>query len=146
MVRCYALRKRLRFAADIKNKCSLSLFSGLLFLLLLRSQLLSLLLKSGLCLGAGPEIETGVSVSNKLDFTLSGQFSDETASHGSVHLELFGNDSTGDAEDLGSLSEDLVVLLLLEEDFVVKLVSDLDLSPLLCCFLGTSGLVRLSTL
>ena len=49
-------------------------------------------------------------------------------------------------ENLVTVLDGLVVLLLLEEDLVVGLVSDLNLSPLLCFCLCTSLLSGLSAL
>ena len=66
---------------------------------------------------------------------------DEGASHGSSNLELFGEDCSGDAEDLGDLLEHSLILLVLEEDGVVKLLLYLDLGPGLLLSLG-----RLSSL
>ena len=79
-------------------------------------------------------------ISNTLDVTLFGKLSNETASDRSVHLKLFAENTTGDTEDLGSLSKHLVVFLLLEEDFTVELILFLDLTPLLCFCLGSPRL------
>ena len=73
-----------------------------------------------------------VGISNSFDVTPFGKFPDETASDCSVHLKLFAENTTGDAEDLWSFGEDLVVFLLLEEDFTVELILFLDFTPLLC--------------
>ena len=85
-------------------------------------------------------------IANALDVTFFGKFSNETASDGSVHLELFAENTTGDAEDLWSLSKHLVVFLLLEEDFTVEFILFLDLTPLLCFRLSSPLLRSLSAL
>ena len=125
---------------DFKNGCSLLTFS------FLGGGLLGISLGGWFGFRTCPEIKAVVGVSNALDFILSSKLSNQTASDWSVHLELFAEDSASDAEDLGGLSEDFVVFLLLEEDIVVKFVINLDLSPLFRCLLRTSGLGSLSTL
>ena len=87
-----------------------------------------------------------VGISNSFDVTPFGKFPDETASDCSVHLKLFAENTTGDAEDLWSFSKDLVVFLLLEEDLTVEFIFFLDLSPLLCLCLGSPLLRSLGTL
>ena len=85
-------------------------------------------------------------ITDALDVTLFSKFSDQTASDRSVHLKLFAENTSGDAEDLWGFSKDLVVFLLLEEDLTVEFIFFLDLSPLLCLCLGSSLLRSLGTL
>ena len=73
-----------------------------------------------------------VGISNAFDVTSFCKLFNQTASNCSVYLKLFAENTTGDAEDLWSFGEDLVVFLLLEEDFTVELILFLDFTPLLC--------------
>jgi hypothetical protein len=64
---------------------------------------------------------------------LSGELLDQSAGDGAVDLELLHEGAAGDYENLGDLGGDLGKALLIEEDFVVKLILYLDLGP--CLFL-----------
>ena len=54
---------------------------------------------------------------------------DDETGNGSVNLELLAEDGSGDAQDLWDLGAELFVALLVEEDFIVKLILNLDLGP-----------------
>lgn len=62
-------------------------------------------------------------------FTLSVQVSDESTCNSSVNLELVTENGSCNHKDLGDLVAKFIVSLFVEEDFVVKLVLDLDLGP-----------------
>ena len=68
---------------------------------------------------------------NSLNQTFSSQVADKSARNRSIDLELFNEGSTRDAENLGDLCHQLLVALLVKEDFVVELVLDLDFGPAL---------------
>ena len=125
---------------------SISFFLAFLFLSFLGSSFLLFSFSCTLCLGASPEIKASVLVTDALNVSSAWELLDETACNGSIDLELFDQDSASDAQDFWHFSKDLVVFLLFEENFVVSLVSDLDLSPLLCFCLCTSLLSSLSAL
>ena len=54
---------------------------------------------------------------------------DESSGNGTTDLEFFAKDGSGDAEDLWDLLDHSLVLLLVEENSVVKLFLNLDLGP-----------------
>ena len=68
---------------------------------------------------------------------------DEGTSNGARNLELLAKNGSGDAEDLGDLLKHTLVLLLVEEDSVVKLFLNLGLGPGLLLSLGTLGVLLL---
>ena len=125
---------------------SISFFLAFLFLSFLGSSFLLFSFSCTLCLGTSPEIKASVLVTDALNVSSACELLDETACNGSIDLELFDQDSAGDAQDFWHFSKDLVVFLLLEEYFVIGLISNLDLSPLLCFCLSTSLLSSLSAL
>ena len=93
--------------------------------------------------GVEGEIAAG-NITNGLDVTSAGEMSDETSGDSSINLELFHDDGSCNAENLGKLGADLVKTLLIEEDIVVELVLDLGLGPGLLLCLGSLGFVSLS--
>lgn len=111
------------------------------------SGFLSGLFEGGLGLHASEKVEFGVGVADTTNHVFGSKISDESASDGSINLELFDEDASGDAENLRDFLGDLVVPLLIEEHVVVKLILYLDLGPaLFLCFssfrlggLGTLG-------
>ena len=123
-----------------------SFFLAFLFLSFFGSSFLLFSFSCTLCLGTSPEIKASVFVTDELDVSSACKLLDETACNGSIDLELFDQDSAGDAQDFWHFSKDLVVFLLLEEYFVIGLISNLDLSPFLCFCLSTSRLSSLSAL
>ena len=54
---------------------------------------------------------------------------DHEASNGSVNLELLAEDGSSNAKNFWDFGAEFLVSLLIEEDFVVQLILDLDLSP-----------------
>ena len=54
---------------------------------------------------------------------------DESTCNGTTDLELFAEDGSGDAKDLWYLLNHSFVLFLIEENGIVKLFLNLDLSP-----------------
>ena len=60
---------------------------------------------------------------------LRDEVADQETGNGSVNLELLAEDGSGDAQDFGDFAGELLVSLLIEEDFVVELVLNLDLGP-----------------
>ena len=119
---------------------------SLLLLSFLCSSFLLFLLEGTLGLGSREEIEAMVGVTDALDVTSCGELPNQTTCNRSVHLKLFAENTTGDAKDLWGFRKDLVVFLLLKEYFIVCLFGDLNLSPLLASFLGSSSFGSLSTL
>ena len=71
---------------------------------------------------------------------------DESTSNGASDLELFAEDGSGDAKDLRNFLDHSFVLLLVEEDGVVKLLLNLGLGPGLLLGLGTLGALTLCSL
>lgn len=100
--------------------------------LLLLSGLLSIscgFLGSGLGLGSHVQIELGVLDTDWLDERLLVEILDEGSGNGTTNLELLAKDGSSDAENLWDFLDHSLVLLILEEDSVVKLFLDLDLGP-----------------
>ena len=89
------------------------------------------LFKGRLGLDALVEVEFGVGVTAAGDQTLTCEVADESTRDGTIDLEFFAKDSASDAKNLLALGGDLVVPPLVEEDFIVKLVLDLNLGPAL---------------
>ena len=131
------------------NECNLfrkSLFLGS------SSGIIGGLLKSSLGLDTLIEVEARVLLSNWLDQLFSGKILDQSSGDGSTDLELFAEDSSGDAKDLWDLLDHSLVLLIIEEDSVVKLLLNLGLGPGLLLgfgstfgggtFLGELGILR----
>ena len=54
---------------------------------------------------------------------------DDETSNGSVNLELLAENGSGDAKNLWDFVAELLEALLVEEDFIVQLVLNLDLGP-----------------
>ena len=79
-------------------------------------------------------------ISNWDNKVLLGKIFDESTGNGSTDLELLAKDSSGDAENLWNLLEHSLVLLLFEEDGIVKLLLYLDLGPGLLLDLSLSSL------
>ena len=104
------------------------------------------LLESRLGVHAGEKVPGRVGVSNSLDESLGMEISEEGTSDRSVNLELLAESGSGDTEDLGDVLGQLVVSVLVEEDFVVKLILDLNFGPGLLLGLGGAllgaGLLR----
>jgi len=86
-------------------------------------------LGGGLGLATHVQIETGVLLSNWLDKTLLVEVLDEGSGDRSTHLELLAKNGSGDAQDLGHLLDHSLVLLILQEDGIVKLFLNLNLGP-----------------
>jgi hypothetical protein len=103
------------------------------------SGVLGSLLKSGLGLDSGEELEVRVAIANGLDDASLHTVTDQCACDRAVYLELFAEVGAGDAQDLCHLLGHLFVALLIEEDVVVELVLDLDLGPAL--LLGLAALL-----
>jgi hypothetical protein len=101
------------------------------------------LLSSRLSLLASVEIEGVVGITDAHDVATSSHVVDEGTSNGAGNLELLAKDGSGDAEDLGDLLEHSLVLLLIEEDSVVKLFLNLGLGPGLLLSLGALGVLLL---
>ena len=68
-------------------------------------------------------------MSNGFEEVLRDEVVDQETGNGSVNLELLAEDGSGDAQDFGDFVGELLVSLLIEEDFIVELVLDLDLGP-----------------
>lgn len=109
--------------------CLESFYRSLLAFLSFVGSIISSLFKG--CLGEGTliEIERGVLLTNWLDEILLIQVLDESSGNRSTDLEFLAKESSGDAEDLWDLLEHSLVLLLIEENGVVKLFLNLDLGP-----------------
>ena len=73
--------------------------------------------------------ESTVLVTDGGDQTFVRQVLQKASGNGTANLELLAEDSSGDAEDLGNLLDHSLVLLLLEENSVIKLFLDLNLGP-----------------
>ena len=91
--------------------------------------IISSLLKGGLGLDTLIEIEAGMLLSNSLNQLLSGKILDQSSGDGTTDLELFAEDSSGDAKDLWDFLNHSLVLLLIQEYGVVKLLLNLGLGP-----------------
>ena len=89
------------------------------------------------------EVEGVVLIANWYKETTSGHVLDEGTSDGASNLELLAEDSSGDAKDLWDFLEHSLVLLLIEEDGVVKLFLNLGLGPGLLLGLGTLAVLLL---
>lgn len=87
------------------------------------------LLSSGLSLLALVKVEGVMLVADADDDATVSHILDEGTSNGARNLELLAKHGSGDAEDLGDLLRHSLVLLIIEEDSVVKLFLDLGLSP-----------------
>lgn len=94
------------------------------------------LLSSSLSLLASVEVEGVVGITDAHDVSASSHVVDEGTSNGAGNLELLNKKGSGDAEDLGDLLEHSLVLLIIEEDSVVKLFLNLGLGPGLLLGLG----------
>ena len=86
-----------------------------------------------------------MSVSNTHNFASVGKLVDESSGNGSVNLELFTKDATGDAEDLWHFLSNLFESLLIQENIVIELILNLSLSPRLLLGLGSLGFLGLGT-
>jgi len=84
-----------------------------------------------------------VGITDLLDFASFSHVLDEGTSNGAGNLELFAKNGSGDAKDLGDLLVHSLVLLIIEEDSVIKLLLDLGLGPGLLLCLGTLRVLRL---
>ena len=79
-------------------------------------------------------------LSNWLDEFFSFNILDQSSGDVFTDLELFTEDSSGDAKDLWDLLDHSLVLLIIEEDGIVKLLLNLGLCPgLLLGFGSTFG-------
>jgi len=101
------------------------------------------LLSSSLSLLAFVKVEGVVLVTDADDVATVSHISDKSTSNGAGNLELLAKNGSGDAEDLGDLLEHSLVLLLIEEDSVVKLFLNLGLGPGLLLSLGALGVLLL---
>lgn len=101
------------------------------------------LLSSRLGLLASVKVEGVVLVTDLHDITAGGHIVDEGTSNGAGNLELLAKNGSGDAEDLGDLLEHSLVLLIIEEDSVVKLFLNLGLGPGLLLGLGALSILLL---
>ena len=109
--------------------------------------ILSLLLESRLGELALVEGETGVgNVTDGDDISGTGEVSEKGSSDGAVNLELFHDDGSGEAENLGHLLTDFGESLLIEENIGVELVLYLGLGPGLLLSLGSLSFSGLSAL
>ena len=102
--------------------CSLLLLGGLL-------SISCSFLGSGFGLGSHVQIELGVLDTDWLDEALFVEVLDEGSGDGTTNLELLAKDGSSDAENLWDFLDHSLVLLVLEEDSVVKLFLDLNLGP-----------------
>jgi hypothetical protein len=102
--------------------CSLLLLGGLL-------SISCGFLGSGFSLGSHVQIELGVLDTDWLDEALLVEILDEGSGDGTTNLELLAKDGSSDAENLWDFLDHSLVLLVLEEDSVVKLFLDLNLGP-----------------
>ena len=75
--------------------------------------------------------EFSVLSSDGVDEAFFVQLSNERAGNGAVNLELFNKHRASDAKNLGDFVHQLLITLSVQENVVVKLVLDLDLSPAL---------------
>ena len=73
------------------------------------------------------------------DEALGHEISDDLSGDGAVDLELVAQFGNSDNQELGSLLDDSIVCLLVEEDCVVKLFLYLDLGPALLLSLGRTS-------
>lgn len=80
-----------------------------------------------------------------LDVSLLDTVFNEGTGDGTINLELFAKDGSRDGQHFGHLLNNLFVALLVKENLVVKLISDLDLGPTLLfslsTFLGSLGIL-----
>ena len=100
--------------------------------LLLLGSLLSIscsFLGSGLSLASHVQIELGVLDTDWLDEALLVEVLDQGSGNSATNFELLAKDGSSDAENLGDFLDHSLVLLVLEEDSVVKLFLDLNLGP-----------------
>ena len=75
------------------------------------------------------ETEVGFLFTSGFKHVLGSEVGDEETSDGTVNLELLAEDGSGDAKNFWDFGAEFLVSLLIEEDFVIQLVLDLDLSP-----------------
>ena len=118
-----------------------------LALLSLGSSLLSFsgsLLSSSFSLASHIEVKTGVLLADWFDQALLVHILNKGTSNWSSNLELLAKNGSGDAKNLWHLLDHSLVLLLVEENGVVKLFLYLNLGPgLLLCFGSSLGLAFL---
>merc|ERR1711976_704105 len=93
------------------------------------SSLCFCLLSSRFGLGSSVEIEGVVLLSNGDDQASLGQFFDECSCNRSTNLELFNEDSSGDAKDLWNFFKHSFELFIVKEHGVVELFLYLGLGP-----------------
>ena len=86
-------------------------------------------LGSCLSLASHVEVKLGVLGTDWLDQTLLVKVLDEGSGNGTTNLEFLAENGSGDAENFRNLLNHSLVLLVLEEDGVVKLFLYLDLGP-----------------
>ena len=101
-------------------------------------------LSSSFGLASHIEVKTGVLLTNWSDQTLFVQLFDEGTCNRSSNLKLLAKNGSGDAKNLWHLLNHSLVLLLVEENGVVKLFLNLNLGPrLLLCFSSSLGFTLL---
>ena len=85
----------------------------------------------GGCLGltSSVKVEGVVLSTNWNDQTLLGELFDESSCDGSTNLELFNENSSGDAKDLWNFFKHSFELFIIKEDGIVELFLYLGLSP-----------------
>ena len=131
-----------RFLDCFQPKDSSLLLLGFKFGLLSFS---SSFLGSGFGLASHIEVETGVLSTDWSDQALFVHVLDKGTCNGTSNLEFFAEDGSGNAKNLWHFLNHSLVLLLVEENSVVKLFINLNFSPwLLLCFGSALGLSRLS--
>merc|ERR1719498_1804637 len=86
-------------------------------------------LSSSFGLASHVKVETSMLSTDWSDKALLVQISDESSGNGTTDLEFFAKDGSGDAENLWNLLNHSLVLLLVEENSVVKLFLYLNLGP-----------------
>ena len=85
-------------------------------------------------------------VTDWLDISGACKMHEQSSGNSSINLELFHDDWTREAENLGHFCADLVESLLVQEDVLVELVLNLGLGPGLLLCLGSLQLVSLGAL
>ena len=129
-----------RFLCSNRSLSFLSFGSGLL-------SFSGSFLSSGFGLASHVEVKTSVLYTDWFDQALFVHILNKGTCNRSTNLELLAKNGSGDAKNLWHLLNHSLVLLLVEENGVVKLFLNLNLGPgLLLCFGSSLGLSLLGVL